>query len=160
MFESTSSLSVGARSLISGELVARVVDASDLYNAAKVAHWCVRGPAFGPLHALFREVADMSAGHADLIAERAATLGAVVGVTSQTVAARTRLAPYPVDAVAGLEHVRHLSARVGAYAALLRETAGRCDAESDLVTVNLLTDAMGEAEKIGWKLLAHTQAPS
>lgn len=160
MFESTSPLSEGVRALVCTELVARVADATDLYNASKVAHWCVRGPAFVALHALFREVAAMASNHADVLAERAAGLGAIVGVTSQTVTARTRLEPYPVAVVSGTEHVMALASRMSAYASLLSDTGGRCDQEHDLVTVNLLTDAIGETEKLGWKLLAHTQAAS
>ena len=160
MFESTSTLDDRAKALVCPELIARTVDASDLYAAAKVAHWCVRGPAFGPLHALFREVASMASEQADAIAERAAALGAIVGVTTQTISARTRLAPYPTDVIAGLDHVRQLALRVRAYGALVRETAKRADEVGDLVTVNLLTDVMGDADKIGWKLLAHLQAPS
>ena len=83
------------RAATASSLIARTADALDLYNAAKVAHWSVRGPHFGDLHDLFGELADLFADHADMLAERAATLGAPVQVTSQAVVATSRMEPYP-----------------------------------------------------------------
>jgi starvation-inducible DNA-binding protein len=161
MFDSpVSYLDEPTRAATASSLVARTADALDLYNAAKVAHWSVRGPHFGDLHALFGEVADLLADQADMFAERAATLGAPVQVTTQAVVATSRMEPYPRTLTTGTEHITALAERLKAYLALLCDLVCAATAVRDVSTANLVTDAMGAAEKLGWKLMAHTQAPA
>lgn len=153
--DSVSHLPSNARADVSRALVLRVMDALDLFHAAKTAHWCVRGMSFLPLHAFFDTMAAFAEKQADILAERATALGGHVDATTQAIAANTSLPPYPRGLAVGAEHVAALAEQLRAYVVLLRDTAGVADAVGDLVTVNLLTDAMGEAEKIGWMLLAH-----
>lgn len=161
MFDSPASyLDEPVRVASAASLLARTADALDLYNAAKVAHWCIRGPHFGDLHALFGEVADTFADHADLFAERAAALGAPAQVTSQAVVSTSRMEPYPRTLTTGTEHITALFERLKAYTALLCELVCAATVARDVVTANLVTDAMGAVEKLGWKLMAHLQAPA
>jgi starvation-inducible DNA-binding protein len=148
----TSPLSETVRAAIIKSLNERLAEASDLYNAAKTAHWNVRGPNFGELHTLFGKVADMLSSHADTIAERAVQLGGLAAGTTSQLAEASSLDEYPADLVAGAEHIDALVERLAAYNEGLMETMGLADDKGDVNTVTLLSDASLEVEKIGWML--------
>jgi len=62
----------------------------------KQAHWNVRGPTFIAVHELFDKVAEEAESYSDLLAERAAGLGAVAEGTVQVAAERSFLVPCPL----------------------------------------------------------------
>lgn len=158
MNPTASPLAEKIRAALINSLNERLADAADLYNAAKVAHWNVRGAAFGELHALFGKVADMLNAHADLIAERAVQLGGMAAGTTAEIAAGSSLDEYPKDLVDGNDHIAALMERLTAYNAGLMETMGLADDKGDVNTVTLLSDASLETEKIAWMLSAHLSA--
>ncbi len=148
-------LPTNARQVSIGVLQACLVDTVDLYNATRQAHWNVKGPHFGSLHALFETFYTDLAEAADEIAERIVQLGGMANGTTQVLASDTRLPPYPTELQGGMDHVRALVDRYGQIARLLRAGIGETDEAGDADTADLLTGQSRAIDKKLWMLEAH-----
>jgi starvation-inducible DNA-binding protein len=155
MFESTLPRTDEDRQRIADVLNPCVASGIDLYNAAKFAHWNVRGPAFGPLHALFGDVASVAAEQVDILAERVSQVGVLALGTTQQVAAESRLDDMPTDETDGYALCRILFDRVRQCVALLSQARNDSDDLGALDTSQLLSDAILAFDKLGWMLVAH-----
>jgi starvation-inducible DNA-binding protein len=136
-------------------LSARLMDAGDLYFQAKTAHWNVKGPNFRALHKLFDTVAQAAAEAADLIAERAVQLGAIVESNVQAIAQRTSLDEYPVAIVDEHEHVHAISATLARFGELVREGIDQTEEIGDMGTSDMLIDIVREVDKLLWFVESH-----
>ena len=136
-------------------LQACLVDAVDLYNATRQAHWNVKGAHFGELHKLFEEFYTNLATATDDLAERIVQLGGTANGTTQVLAAQTRLPPYPTEVHAGMDHVRQLSDRYAQVAKALRAGIDETDEAGDKDTADLLTEQSRATDKMLWMLEAH-----
>lgn len=154
--DSVSPLPPERRQAAGANLQRRLIDVLRLENAARMAHWNVRGPFFGPLHALFGEVYSAMAGLADRIAERSTTLGVPVVANVNAVAGPEDVA-YPVAALTGEAHLQEIAKRLRALAGALRASVAALDDLSDNVSSNMLTDIAEQVEKLGWKVIAHIE---
>ena len=143
------------RAEVVGLLNERLVDALDLHNQAKQAHWNVKGPNFIGLHELFDRVSEAAAKYKDEIAERAVMLGGVAVGTAQAVVERTTLAPYPVEAQDWKSHVDCVSAALAKFGTALRQGIEDADELEDAVTADLLTQIAHEIDKYLWFVEAH-----
>jgi starvation-inducible DNA-binding protein len=141
-------------------LNARLADAIDLKLAAKHAHWNVKGPHFLSLHELFDRLAGALEAPIDDMAERITALGGTANGTIGVVARQTSLAPYPVELVAGADHVEALASAVAAFGQGVRKAIGRADKLGDEGTADLFTGLSQEVDKQLWLLEAHQQAAS
>lgn len=148
-------LGANAREVSVGVLNATLVDAMDLTNALRMAHWTVKGPHFAALHALFETFYTQMAEVTDDIAERVVQLGGTPDGTTQQVGAKTRLAAYPADLTDGLAHVAALTDRYAALAATVRAGIGATDEAGDADTADLLTGLSRTLDKALWMLEAH-----
>src|SRR5271166_3661858 len=101
MFKTKNDLSEATRNKVIDLLNARLADCIDLQTHTKQAHWNVKGPHFIGLHELFDKINEQVEDYVDDIAERAVQLGGVAEGTARTVAKRSSLAEYPVNAVDG-----------------------------------------------------------
>ena len=86
-----------------------LASATDMYSQSKFAHWNVKGDNFYQLHLVFDHVAKVIGKQADPIAERMTQLGGVANGTARQAAAASIVPEYPVDTVAGMDHVRALA---------------------------------------------------
>lgn len=136
----------------------RLADALDLGLQAKQAHWNVKGPNFIALHELFDKVADELEGFSDEIAERAVALGGVALGTVQIIAARTTLAPYPLDIVSGRDHVTTLAVALAKFGKSARTAIDVATKTGDADTADLFTGVSREVDKLLWMVEAHAQA--
>lgn len=136
-------------------LQANLTDAVDLYNATRQAHWNVKGPHFGSLHALFEGFYNALHVDSDDLAERIVQLGGTATGTTQALAGGTRLPPYPTDVYAGMEHVTLLADRYAMVAKALREGIDQTDEAGDADTADLLTEKSRAVDKMLWMLEAH-----
>ncbi|MPY91633.1 MAG: DNA starvation/stationary phase protection protein Dps [Acidimicrobiia bacterium] len=136
----------------------RLSDTFDLYSQLKQAHWNVKGSDFIQLHELFDQLATTMLGHVDLVAERSTALGGTALGTVRLAAERSTLPEYPLDAVGGLEHVRALVERYGAYARRVRQAIEDADKLGDSDTADLFTEISRATDKDLWFLEAHVQA--
>ena len=144
-----------AKQVSIGVLQACLVDTIDLYNATRQAHWNVKGPHFGELHKLFEEFYRALQESTDDLAERIVQLGGTANGVTQTLAASTRLPPYPTDVYAGMDHVVQLADRYAMVGKALREGIDTTDEAGDADTADLLTEQSRAADKMLWMIEAH-----
>ena len=138
-------------------LNARLADAIDLALITKQAHWNIKGPHFIAIHEMLDTFRSELDGHVDTIAERAVQLGGTAYGTSQVVAQKTSLKPYPTDIHKTKDH---LAALIDAYAAVAkgaRAAIDEADEAGDADTADIFTAFSRSLDKQLWFLEAHTQ---
>jgi starvation-inducible DNA-binding protein len=145
------------RAKVSGVLADRLADATDLMLQSKQAHWNVKGPSFIALHELFDKVAESAEEWVDSLAERIVQLGGTAEGTVQATAARTSLAPYPLQIVSGADHVEALSSALAAFGRRVRAAIDKTDKQGDKDTADLFTEISRDVDKYLWFVEAHNQ---
>ena len=129
---------------------------TDLINlglVAKQAHWNLTGPAFGNLHLLLDDVAEVAREAGDTVAERSITLGHHPDGRVATVAANNPLASLDVGPLRDADVI-------SAFGEILELITNRLygsirSVECDLVTQAILIDAVGRLERLAWMIRAH-----
>ena len=132
----------------------------DLQLQAKQAHWNVKGPNFIALHELFDTVTADAAGFADSVAERIAALGGQAEGTINVLGRRTTLPAYPVEIVAGRDHVDALSTSIAVVGKTIRGSIGRAVELDDADTADLFTEVSRELDKKLWFVESHLHGNS
>ena len=127
----------------------------DLRSQVKQAAWNVKGRAFVQLRTLFEAIAVELDAYIDLLAERIAILGGVVGGTVRMVAIQSTLPEYPGDLVGGEAHVQALAERCAHYATVIRACITHAADVEDADTANVYTDISRGIDKQLWILEAH-----
>ncbi len=136
----------------------RLAEATDLQSQAKFAHWNVKGVNFYQLHLLFDSVQKTILKQIDPIAERITQLGGVANGTVRQAVCLSRIPEYPVETVAGMEHVRALSDALGDYCHDLREAAAAIRELGDTPTAHFLKQLIRKAEEQLYFLESHLEA--
>lgn len=136
----------------------RLAEASDMYSQAKFAHWNVKGDNFYQLHLLFDHIADVIGEQVDPIAERITQLGGVANGTVRQAACASRIPEYPVEIVAGMDHVRALSDSLGHYCQELREASEKIDEIGDKPSSDFFNQLIVDAEEQLYFLESHLEA--
>jgi starvation-inducible DNA-binding protein len=124
----------------------------------KQAHWNVKGMHFIQLHLLFDTLADSLIEYADLLAERAASLGGTALGTARITASRSLLPEFPVEIVTDKQVVEVLAQRYGAYSSSTRTAITTATDDEDPVTADVFTEISRTIDKHLWMLEAHLQA--
>ena len=132
----------------------------DLQLQAKQAHWNVKGPNFIALHELFDTVTADAAVFADSVAERIAALGGQAEGSINVVGRRTTLPAYPVEIVAGRDHVDALSTSMAVVGKSIRGAIGRAVELDDAGTADLFTEVSRELDKKLWFVESHLHGNS
>lgn len=158
MYKTRVDLPASVRENVIPMLQARLADSVDLFTQAKHAHWNVKGPSFIALHELFDDVAEIVAGHADLIAERITALGGRADGTVRVCAAQSSLKEYPLEAAEGMDHCASLADRLAAFGRSVREAIGSTAEAGDADTSDLFTEISRAIDKQLWFVEAHLQA--
>ena len=135
----------------------RLADLTDLYLQAKQAHWNVKGPNFVGLHDLFDRVADAAREYVDLIAERGVALGGIAEGTVQTVARRSKLPEYNLNAGEWTAHVECMRTTLAAFGKNARRAIDESAELKDAGTADLLTEVSRGSDKLLWMVEAHVQ---
>ncbi len=154
MKTSPSQIPANIRAMLCEHLRNVLTDGLDLHSQVKVAHWNIKGPQFTSLHPLFDTFATDLAVHNDAVAERILTLGGLAVGTARHVAANSRLSEYPQDVTKGMEHVKLVADRIGAYLVGVRDARSTAVEHKDDDTVDLLTGIVSMFEKHAWFLHA------
>lgn len=151
-------LPVKVRTRVIELLNGRLADGIDLYLQTKQAHWNVKGPSFIALHELFDKLGEELEGYIDDMAERIAALGGVAEGTLGAVGKRTRLKPYPLDLVAGMDHVNALADGFAEFGKAVRRAIEQASRYEDADTSDLFTGISRGVDKGLWLIEAHVQA--
>jgi starvation-inducible DNA-binding protein len=138
-------------------LNARRAEAIDLALATKQAHWNLKGLQFIAVHEMLDSFRTELDTHVDTMAERVVQLGGTAHGTSQTVASKSGLKPYPVDIYKIADHLAALIERFGAVANAVRAGIGTTDEAGDADTADILTGFSRALDKSLWFLEAHFQ---
>jgi starvation-inducible DNA-binding protein len=151
------SLSQEIRTSVATMLAKSLAEAVDLERQAKQAHWNVRGMHFQQLHELFDKVAEEAREFGDMLAERAATLGALPDATVGSVAQWSELKGYPTGKVAAAAHVRAVADAMAGFANRTRAFIVHSDEAGDKVTSDLFTEITRRADQYLWFVESHVE---
>jgi len=160
LWKSSHDIPPSARQDLVALLNQQLAEALDLGLQVKQAHWNVKGPSFIALHELFDEVADEIAESVDELAERAVPLGGIALGTEQTIAKASTLKPYPLDILAGEDHLKALVAALSHYAKSVRAAVDAAAKIDDAGTEDLLTSLSRKVDDLLWKIEAHLATKS
>jgi starvation-inducible DNA-binding protein len=130
---------------------------NDLALTLKHAHWNVVGADFIGVHEMLDpEIEDVRTA-VDVVAERISTLGGSPnGLSRQTFGVAQKLLPeYPLlERASTIEHLKAVDAQYSAVTPILREAISALD-DADLVSSNVVQDALGNLELFQWKVRSH-----
>ena len=141
------------RAAVGAELQVMLQDLIDLSLIGKQLHWSVVGAAARGVHLFLDELVEEWRELADVVAERAVTLGVVPDGQSSAVASGSRVEPVVVQSLADHAVVWELGRRVAAVAERIRARLGSIGG-ADLVTQDVLVGVVGKLEKHQWLLRA------
>lgn len=139
-------------------LNARLADGIDLRLAVKQAHWNLRGRGFIGVHELLDDISARLGESTDMMAERVALMGGYARGTTQVVADKTTLSPYPVELTDIEDHIEALVDRFKAFGKAIREGMETADEAGDEDTADLLTEVSRMVEKDTWFIGANKAA--
>jgi starvation-inducible DNA-binding protein len=148
-----------AKAVANDLLNARLADGIDLALITKQAHWNLKGPQFIAIHEMLDGFRTEQDEWNDTMAERIAQLGGTALGTTQSVAAATKLAPYPTDVYAIADHLAALIDRYAAYGNALHDNIEQADDAGDADTADIFTEVSRGIDKQLWFLEAHVQEP-
>ena len=157
MYQTKNSIPEHVRIQIAELLQEHLANSIDLVTQAKQAHWNVKGPDFIALHELFDKVYQDSGNYVDLIAERIVQMGAIARGTLKSVMALTKLPEYPLDLLAGHQHLGVLAHTLAYYGESIRNGVLSANEVSDYTTADILTEISRGVDKSLWLLEAHLQ---
>lgn len=128
-----------------------LADTYTLYLKTQNFHWNVTGKHFYPLHELFEAQYEELAKAADLIAERIRVLGHVAPGSYAQFSALTRIKEETgvPDANQMVQQLLHDHETIIQH---IRQLITKWSEQTDHATVDLLTERLGEHEKIMWML--------
>jgi starvation-inducible DNA-binding protein len=130
-----------------------LVDLLDLALIGKQAHWNVQGRHFRSLHGELDELVDSWHALADVVAERAVSLGAAPDGQAETIAGSSQIEPLPGGHLDGADVVALMGDRLAEVIARVRERMERI-AAVDPVSEHVLVDVAATLEKQLWMLRA------
>lgn len=133
-----------------------LADTAILRDLYKKAHWQVSGTTFYQLHLLFQQHYEEQAKLADMIAERAQTLGGVSRAVTADIVATTNIERAPSDRTQVPEQLSRLIEAHKVVIVQCREAARRADRRDDMGTADLLVaDVLRSNEKQVWFISEH-----
>lgn len=156
-FRTSVDIPAADRAKINKVLNQHLADAFDLLSQVKQAHWNVKGPDFWQLHKLFDEVAEQAEEWVDEFAERVTALGGYATGTARMAVAASRLPEFPTDITDGMDYVKAVAARLGAFTNSARKAIDQTDKLGDADTADLFTEISRCADKYLYFLEAHLQ---
>ncbi len=157
MYRTGNTLPQQTRSRSVALLNRHLAGAIDLHARVKQAHWNVRGPAFGAIHELLEEVAEVIEEYSDLIADRAATLGGHAQGTVQTAAKQTFLEPYRLGGGGTEGHIAAVTSALAGFSDSLQIAIDQSYSVCDIETSDLFTEVSRGIDYQLWLVELHSR---
>ena len=154
-FPSRVSLDQKTKNTLIDDLNTMLACTIDLQLQVKQAHWNVKGPHFVARHELFEAVAGRLRNSADMLAERAATLGGYAAGTVRSSAEASKLPEYDLNATDGRNHIKTLVDRFETYTKSLRDSIELAERSKEPATTDLYVEVLRAAELDMWFLESH-----
>jgi bacterioferritin (cytochrome b1) len=107
---------------------------------------------------VFDHVAKVIGKQIDSIAERLTQLGGVANGTTRQAAMVSNIPEYPVETIAGMDHVRALADSLGHYCKEVRDASGKIDDIGDEPTSDFFNQLIVDAEEQLYFLESHLEA--
>ncbi|TDE10890.1 Dps family protein [Jiangella asiatica] len=126
-----------------------LIDLIDLSLLGKQAHWNVVGPRFRTIHFQLDEVVDAARKHADIVAERSATVGSPADGRAETIARDTQITRLDAGWIRDDDVVAAFTGLYEGLIARMRQRAQDVE-QADPVSNNILLDVVEELEKQYW----------
>ena len=158
MYPNRVALSEDVKTKVVQVMQERLAEATDMHSQAKFAHWNVKGDNFYQLHLVFDQVAKVIGKQIDPIAERITQLGGVANGTIRQAVCVSKIPEYPVETIAGMDHVRALADSLGHYCQDLREASDKIEDIGDGPTSDFLNQLIFDAEEQLYFLESHLEA--
>jgi starvation-inducible DNA-binding protein len=140
-------------SAVGTDLQDTLVELTDLHLRAKQAHWNVVGRHFRQVHLHLDELTDEMRGAADLVAERAVSIGYSVDARPGTVAKSTPLPDFPAGQVVDDEVVDLITEALAEVCGSVRKRVEHT-ADLDPASQDLLITVLETLEKQHWMFAA------
>lgn len=150
-------LAAKSRDSINASLATLLADEHVLYVKLRNYHWNVKGPHFGPLHALFEEQYTLLADSIDEIAERIRTLGGSAPGTMKSFLKSARLKEDGGAPPKAVDMIKGLLADHESLAMALRKDIVAASQVNDEATADFLTGLLALHEKAAWFLRSHLE---
>src|SRR5215475_747764 len=138
---------------VGADLQDTLVELTDLHLRAKQAHWNVVGRHFRPVHLHLDELTDEVREAADLVAERAVTIGYPVDGRAASVAKMTPLPEFPAGELLDTEVVALITESLADVCGTVRKRVEHTE-ELDPATQDLLIGVLQMLEKHHWMFAA------
>ncbi|HVY62069.1 MAG TPA: DNA starvation/stationary phase protection protein [Planctomycetota bacterium] len=122
------------------------------YVKVKAAHWTVFGPFFREIHFLLDDIAKVSIGAIDDVAERISQIGGVPPLGIADVSGLSVVKDRSAVKLSNREALEAILADMGALVAMYREATAVADENKDAATVDTLSKIVVGHEKYGWFL--------
>ncbi|MFN8075660.1 MAG: DNA starvation/stationary phase protection protein [Kineosporiaceae bacterium] len=148
-----STLSETDQAVVGAALNTALADLVDLHLVGKQAHWNLIGRNFRSLHLQLDEVVDTARQYADLVAERAVTLGVPADGRATTIATASGMPTYKDGFVTDTDTIGYFVDALGSVIARLREGIAATE-EPDPVSQDLLIEVTANLEKHYWMFQA------
>jgi starvation-inducible DNA-binding protein len=140
-------------SAVGTDLQDTLVELTDLHLRAKQAHWNVVGRHFRQVHLHLDELTEEMRGAADLVAERAVSIGYPVDARPATVAKSTPLPEFPAGQVVDDEVIELITEALADACGLVRKRVEHTE-ELDAASQDLLISVLQTLEKQHWMFAA------
>jgi starvation-inducible DNA-binding protein len=138
---------------VGSDLQDTLVELTDLHLRAKQAHWNVVGRHFRQVHLHLDELTEETRNAADLVAERAVSIGYPVDGRASAVAKSTPLPEFPAGQVIDDEVVSLLTEALADVCGTVRKRVEHTE-ELDPATQDLLIEVLQTLEKQHWMFAA------
>ncbi|WP_026874641.1 Dps family protein [Jiangella gansuensis] len=138
-----------AHKVVTEALRDALIDLVDLSLLGKQAHWNVTGPRFRTIHFQLDEVVDTARKHADVVAERSATIGSPADGRAETIARDSRITRLDAGWLRDDDVVAAFISLYEGVIARMRQRAQDVE-QADAVSNNILLDVVEELEKQYW----------
>lgn len=142
-------------SLVINDLNQYLADLNVLYTKMHNYHWNVEGKSFFTLHVKLEEIYDALANEIDEVAERIIMIGGRPAASLKEYLAMAKIKEVTSEGRDGEEIIQSVIEDFDAMLTLTLDIRQKADGNGDIVTVNMLDNAIANYQKNLWMMKAY-----